>query len=276
MKNTFLIAFALILFSSCSKTEEFIDYSSQNDAEIQAYIASNNLDAQQSNSGLYYIINEQGTGEKPVLNDRVKVIYKGYLTDGTVFDENTEGFDTYLQNLIQGWLEGLTYFNEGSTGKLIIPAHLGYGGSSSGDIPAGSVLIFDIELIYVNYTTENDQEIIQYIEDNELTAEKSESGLYYTIDEQGTGSQPTQTDDVTVAYKGYFTNDTVFDESTDAGVSFNLQQVIEGWTEGITYFNEGGSGILLIPSHLAYGSFNYNGIPGGSVLIFDVTLISVN
>ncbi|MGC1204529.1 MAG: FKBP-type peptidyl-prolyl cis-trans isomerase [Flavobacteriaceae bacterium] len=55
----------------------------------------------------------------------------------------------------------------------------------------------------------------------------------------------------------------------------NLKNVIKGWTEGITYFKEGGNGVLLVPSRLAYGPDYYNGIPGGSVLIFDVALISV-
>ncbi|WP_147675981.1 FKBP-type peptidyl-prolyl cis-trans isomerase [Algibacter pacificus] len=277
MKNTLLIALTLLVITSCSKTEEFIDYSEENDAEIQTYLSDNNLDAEKSNSGLYYIIDEQGTGEAPILYDRVLVDYKGYLTDGTVFDESTDDyFDTYLEGLMYGWLEGIPYFNEGGSGKLIVPAHLGYGSSTNGIIPAGSVLIFDIELIYVNYKTENDQDILEYIEDNNLTAEKTGSGLYYIIDEEGTGAQPTESDNVTVAYKGYYTDGTVFDESDDSGVSFNLQQVIAGWTEGIPYFKEGGSGKLLVPAHLAYGNYYYNGIQAGSVLIFDVNLISVN
>lgn len=66
-------------------------------------------------------------------------------------------------------------------------------------------------------------------------------------------------------------------ESDAEGVSFGLSQVIAGWTEGIAYFKEGGSGMLLIPSHLGYGSLNNsNGIPGGAVLIFDIELISVD
>ncbi|WP_159019451.1 FKBP-type peptidyl-prolyl cis-trans isomerase [Algibacter sp. L3A6] len=276
MKNTFLLALTLLFITSCSKTEDFVDYSAENDLEIQAYIAANDINAEKSSTGLYYTIDEQGTGEKPVLDDRVKVAYKGYLTDGTVFDENTEGYDTYLQNLIYGWLEGLQYFNEGGKGTLIIPAHLGYGSTTSGSIPAGSVIIFDIELIYVNYKTENDQEILQYLTDNELNAEKSESGLYYIIEELGNGIQPTSADNVTVAYSGYYTNGTLFDESDTSGVSFNLEQVIAGWTEGITYFKEGGTGKLLIPAHLGYGNYYFNGIPAGSVLIFDINLISVN
>jgi FKBP-type peptidyl-prolyl cis-trans isomerase FkpA len=127
-----------------------------------------------------------------------------------------------------------------------------------------------------DYRAENEQEIIEYIDLNDLDALESGSGLYYVIDEPGTGAQPTQNSNVTVAYKGTYINGGVFDQSDENGVSFSLNQVIPGWTEGIQYFKEGGNGLLLIPSHLAYGSCDYNGIPGGSVLIFEVNLISVN
>ncbi|KQB39228.1 FKBP-type peptidyl-prolyl cis-trans isomerase [Flavobacterium aquidurense] len=127
-----------------------------------------------------------------------------------------------------------------------------------------------------DYTVENDKEITDYIAKNKLAAVKSESGLYYVINEPGTGKQPTATSNVTVAYKGYYSNGNVFDKSKDEGLSFGLNQVIKGWTEGITYFKEGGNGILLVPSRLGYGSFDNNGIAGGSVLIFDVKLIKVN
>ena len=127
-----------------------------------------------------------------------------------------------------------------------------------------------------DYKMINEEEIVAYIAANNLNAEKSSSGLYYVIDEPGIGEQPTATSNVTVAYKGYFIDGTVFDQSDANGISFGLQRVIEGWTEGITYFKEGGSGILLIPSHLAYGDQGRTGIPGGSVLIFDINLISVN
>ena len=128
----------------------------------------------------------------------------------------------------------------------------------------------------VDYVSLNDEQIQDYLEENNLEAEKSASGLYYIIEEEGTGARPTRTDDVTVAYKGYFLNGNVFDQSSSEGVSFNLQQVIRGWTEGITYFKEGGSGLLLVPSHLGYGPENYRGIPGGSVLIFEIELLEVN
>jgi FKBP-type peptidyl-prolyl cis-trans isomerase FkpA len=127
-----------------------------------------------------------------------------------------------------------------------------------------------------DYTAKNEQEIKDYLAKNNLTAQRSTSGLYYIINEQGTGTQPTAASNVTVAYKGYFTNGNVFDQSKAEGISFGLNQVIKGWTEGIPYFKAGGSGVLLVPAHLGYGSTNNGPIPGGSVLIFDVKLISVN
>jgi FKBP-type peptidyl-prolyl cis-trans isomerase FkpA len=121
----------------------------------------------------------------------------------------------------------------------------------------------------------NEAEIVKYIADNHLKATRSQSGLYYVIEEAGTGKQPTADSEVTVAYKGTFTNKEVFDQSDEKGISFPLQNVIPGWTEGIQYFKEGGKGILLIPSDLGYGPNGTGPIPGGSVLIFEINLISV-
>lgn len=128
----------------------------------------------------------------------------------------------------------------------------------------------------VDYSAQNEAKIKAYIAENKLNATRTNSGLYYVIDEPGTGKQPTATSNVTVAYKGYYTDKTIFDPGSTTGVSFNLQGVIKGWTEGIQYFKEGGSGKLLVPAALGYGSYNYRSIPGGSVLIFDIKLITVN
>ncbi|MGB5419593.1 FKBP-type peptidyl-prolyl cis-trans isomerase [Algibacter sp.] len=275
MKNL-LIIFALVLFTSCNSDDSPKDYTVENEQEIQAYLEANNLVAQKSSSGLYYIIETPGTGENPIGTDRVFLTYKGYYTNGTVFDENTDGvsFD-YINGLIIGFAEGLTYLKEGGSGKLFIPSNLAYGNSDYNGIPGGSVLIFDVELIYVNYTTENDEEIQTYLSDNDLTAEKTDTGLYYTISTVGEGEQPTATDTVTITYKGYFTDDAIFDESTE-NVNFAVDNLIPGFAEGLTYLNAGGSGTFYVPSHLAYGNLGNSSIPRGAVVIFDVDLISIN
>jgi FKBP-type peptidyl-prolyl cis-trans isomerase FkpA len=274
-----LLAIIAVFFMSCSNNDpkEEIDYTAQNEAEIKAYIAENQLNATRTNSGLYYVVNEEGTGKRPTAASNVTVAYKGYFTDKKSFGQSTDaGVTMNLQGMIKGWVEGIPFFKEGGSGILLIPAHLAYGGEDRQNIPAGSVLIFEVKLISVEYSAANDAEIVKYIADNNLNAVKTESGLYYVIDQPGTGKQPISTSNVTVAYKGYYTNKTVFDQGSTTGVSFSLQGVIKGWTEGIQYFKEGGSGKLLIPSALAYGSYNYSTIPGGSVLVFDVKLISVN
>lgn len=123
---------------------------------------------------------------------------------------------------------------------------------------------------------EEDISIIkQYLDDNNLTAEETASGLHYIVQQEGTGNHPVASDDVHVRYKGYFTDGEVFDESDASGITFNLQSVIDGWTEGIPKFKEGGEGMLLIPSALAYGEKGSGSIPPNTVLIFDVELLDI-
>ena len=134
----------------------------------------------------------------------------------------------------------------------------------------------DGEVGSIDYTELNEKQITDYLAANNLAAQRTETGLYYSIENPGDGEQPTATSNVTVAYKGYYLNGTIFDQNPEDGITIGLNRVIRGWSEGIPYFKEGGNGTLYIPSHLGYGSYDTNGIPGGSVLIFDIKLLSVN
>ncbi len=127
----------------------------------------------------------------------------------------------------------------------------------------------------VDFTEANNTEISAFLAAENLQAQKTASGLYYVIDEQGNGSNPIASSTVRVAYKGYFTDGRVFDESAESGISFPLNRVIPGWTEGIPLFKEGGKGMLIIPSRLAYGNSGTRGIAPGSVLVFDINLLEV-
>ena len=123
---------------------------------------------------------------------------------------------------------------------------------------------------------EEQNNIIQeYLSNNNIEAEKSSSGLYYSVQKIGSSKRPNSTSQVRVSYKGYLLNGTVFDESDTSGVVFRLNQVIEGWSEGITYFGEGGEGTLFIPSHLGYGNQSKENIPKNSILIFDIKILDV-
>lgn len=134
----------------------------------------------------------------------------------------------------------------------------------------------DISVDDVDFLNQGEEDIIEYIEENDLDATKTITGLYYVVEEQGDGDPIEANADVTVAYKGYFLNGTVFDQSGPNGITFNLNQVIPGWTEGIPYFNEGGKGMLIVPPSLAYGAAGVPGIPGGAVLVFDIEILKTN
>lgn len=100
-------------------------------------------------SGLQYEVLVEGEGEKPTANDEVTVHYKGMLIDGTVFDSSYERNETIsfgLSKVISGWTEGLQLMNPGSKYVFYIPPELGYGDRPAGPIPAGSTLIFEVEL----------------------------------------------------------------------------------------------------------------------------------
>ncbi len=127
----------------------------------------------------------------------------------------------------------------------------------------------------INQAEADEKIITDYITNNNLKATATGSGLYYVMTTEGNGARPTLSSQVTVKYKGYLTNGTVFDETTNTGASFGLASVIKGWQEGIPLFKRGGKGVLLIPSALGYGTQAVNKIPANSVLIFDIDLLDV-
>lgn len=103
------------------------------------------------------------------------------------------------------------------------------------------------------------------------------SGLQYLVLEKGSGeSHPKASDTVTVHYHGTLIDGTVFDSSVERGepISFPLNQVIKGWTEGLQLMVVGEKTRFFIPSSLAYGNRSAGKISGGSTLIFDVELKS--
>ncbi|MBN1651841.1 MAG: FKBP-type peptidyl-prolyl cis-trans isomerase [Bacteroidales bacterium] len=143
----FILAATLGL-TACDKDDNDAAAQLEIDKEIiENYLSVNQLTAESTASGLYYIIDNQGDGVKPSISSTVTVSYTGKLLDGTVFDSGTASFP--LTNVIVGWQEGIPLFNAGGTGQLIIPSCLAYGTQGSGSIPPNTVLIFDIYLISV-------------------------------------------------------------------------------------------------------------------------------
>lgn len=115
---------------------------------------------EQYNEGneIKYIEVKVGTGDTAEPGKQVAVLYKGWLSDGTLFDEtrtNDEGqlvpftFTLGAGNVIQGWEQGIAGMKVGGYRRLIIPAAVGYGEQGQGTIPPGALLIFDVQIVAV-------------------------------------------------------------------------------------------------------------------------------
>lgn len=103
--------------------------------------------------GLQIEVIEEGEGPTPKSTDKVNVHYRGTLIDGTEFDssyERGESISFRLDGVIKGWTIGLQEMKTGGKYKLYIPPDLGYGNRDVGPIPAGSTLIFEIELLGID------------------------------------------------------------------------------------------------------------------------------
>ena len=102
----------------------------------------------------------------------------------------------------------------------------------------------------------------------------TDSGLQYQVTKEGTGPSPGATDSVTVNYKGTLIDGTEFDSGK--GISFPLNGVIKGWTEGLQLMKIGGSTRFFIPSGLAYGTTGSGAKIGpNATLIFNIDLLSI-
>lgn len=127
-----------------------------------------------------------------------------------------------------------------------------------------------------DYTEKNRQFLVENGKRPGITT--TDSGLQYRVLEQGGGKHPALDDKVLVHYRGKLINGTQFDSSRKRNkpASFQVNQVIKGWTEALQLMKRGDHWQLFIPSELAYGVKGAGTtIPPNSTLIFDVELISI-
>lgn len=157
MKRISYLAYAILsmlfLLMNTSCKEEPVDYTQQEIELIEEFMTQKQLDIEPTESGLYFMDEELGTGDYPVVNDTVEVYYSGYFLNGLKFDSNTSGdpfeFVVGVSGVINGWHEGLQLIREGGKAALIIPSWLGYGSSGYASIPGYASLYFKIELLEI-------------------------------------------------------------------------------------------------------------------------------
>lgn len=145
----FFIA-AMMMTTACKKDDTAEKQAEIDEQTIVDYLDVNSIEATRHESGIYYVIHDEGTGENPTINSTVEVFYKGFLTNGNVFDKTTGAPVSFsLRGLIEGWQIGIPLLKESGSGTFYIPSALGYGTQGSSSIPANSVTIFDIDLVSV-------------------------------------------------------------------------------------------------------------------------------
>ena len=280
----------------------------ENSTLLETYLKAQNIEAEKTHYGLYYQIKEEGSGPKPKTGDYLVLNFQGKLLDGTVFETSDPAdpfiFQVGYRQVIRGWDLGFKFFPVGSEGTLFIPPNLAYGTRGAGQmVPPNAPLIFDVEVLKIMSSEEYDAYMVeleekeraayeaqiqeQFILDkkliqeyalaNKLRTKRSDSGLSYCITKKGKGENAQTGDLVEVSYEGFLTDGKPFDATKGAETySFTLGRgkVIKGWDEGLTYFNEGSEGYLMIPSKLAYGPqpiYEKNvSLPANSVLIFKI------
>lgn len=139
--HTLLFILAISAIISCGKDEV-------NGLTAKEYVEQENLTATKLDEGVYISFITEGTGQKPHVDNKVRVAYSGYLTDKSSFDSNEDA--TFLiRNLIRGWQIGMKEMPVGSKAILVVPPSVGYGGQARPGIPANSTLVFEIELFEI-------------------------------------------------------------------------------------------------------------------------------
>jgi FKBP-type peptidyl-prolyl cis-trans isomerase FkpA len=151
-----------LIFSSCLKKNNGCGYtndtavaSAADEQALVNYIDSAHISAIKDWRGFYYSILASGSGDTAKPCSQITVSYKGWISNGQLFDQQTNAVFTSLGSLIDGWREGMPLIEKGGEIMLYIPPSLGYGskdltdGSGNTVVPANSIIIFQITLINV-------------------------------------------------------------------------------------------------------------------------------
>jgi len=265
--NKILIGlFALLLVFGCKKDEV-----SDPDLQIADYVAAQGLSVTTTASGLRYEFQDEGEGDLPVSNSILSIKFTGKLLDGTIFGQSSTPQEIYITNQIVGLEEGLRLMKAGSKATFILPPAIGFGNNSAGDIPANSVIIYELELLEIDNRIQDVMDA--YIADNSLTASETREGLFYVLNEEGGDQKPSINSSISLNYIGRFTDGDIFDQNGGMPVTFALSNLIRGWQIGIPLMGRGGVGTFIVPPQLGYGQGGRSGIPGNSVLVFDIELL---
>jgi FKBP-type peptidyl-prolyl cis-trans isomerase len=231
-------------------------------------------------SGLASRILAKGQGPAhPGPHDKVIIAFTGWTPEGEVIDSSIpdgEPRTLLMDDVIKGLAEGLGAMAKGERRRLWIPAALAPAGRLRRRGPGGPS-VFDVELL--DFVKMPDPIAVpEDVDAPPADAKRTPSGLAYKFLKRGKGkTHPTATSSVEVHYSGWTPDGRLFDSSVRRGksISFPLNGVIKGWTEGVPLMVVGDKARFWIPSALAYGDAPERaGSPAGP-LVFDVELLAI-
>jgi peptidylprolyl isomerase len=230
-------------------------------------------------SGLQYLEVVAGSGAAPQIGDVISMQYIANLPDGT------ELGNTYKANkpvttvwgrksLLPGWEEGIGLMKVGGKAKMVVPPELAFGADGSGQVPANTPIIIEVELLSVKPAPSP----------TTVTADlliKTASGLQYYDISLGEGPQAAKLATVVTGYALWIKTVSGYDflDSSEGGspVSFVLGKgdtVFPGWEEGVAGMKVGGKRLLVIPPELGLGAEGGGNVPANSTLVMEIELVS--
>jgi peptidylprolyl isomerase len=276
----------MLLMQACFKEGETTDEkkAKENDEQIRQYLETNNITAERTTDGLYYVKTQVYPDSiKPKTGDQVYVHYVGRLLNGNVFDSSSVKnnkpliFGLNSNSIIYGFNQGVGLMRKGERATIYVPSYLAYGNASYEKIPAYSVLQFDL---FLEDVLSESEALQRYIREKAIpNVVARTSGLYFATTIPGSGAAvPKNGERVSVTYKGYFLNGSIFDQSpANTPYSFTIgnQAAIKGFEEGVSLMKVGETAMLMMPSSLAYGTNGTKGIPPYTPLVFEVTLTKI-
>jgi len=296
---------------SCRKDKNEPDIKQYDQQQIQNYISTNHITGMVRDTvggdttGLYYKIILPGSGTPLAYTDNVSFVFQLRSFDGTyqsldTVDNHYQGYVGHVvSNALPNGLQ-LAIINDlkysGGSMRILIPSHLAYGLSGYGSgssqnanshILGNQCLDYYVHIIAKQPDVVNAQNIYDYqVIQNYLAADglsslyTLDSGVYYHIQTQGTGTDPiTNNSTVEVSYNGRLVNGTEFDESY-IGVdttSVEIPNLVQGVQRVLRNHAVKGSVVsMFMPSSLGYGQTSITGVPANSCLRFEFTVVDVS
>ncbi len=255
---------------------------------------------EKAESGLIYKFYVENEGDTPDTGDVLDLQIMCNINDTIVVMPNNRVLWQMVEPMFSGDVyEGISMMHKGDSASFIVRTDSTimtfYRSPMPPEFSVDDIMRFDVKLndfypeseLILKYidnmkqsfpeeTQRVESELQQYLKDNRIFVEPTQTGLYYQKIKDGNGEKPQVGSKVKVHYTGKLLDGTLFDTS-DGGeplsITLGVGNVILGWDEGLQLMSKGEKGVLYIPYYLAYGNTGYGPIPPFATLIFEVEMI---